>query len=56
MPHLQIISMDSSRYEFTPMSMKVKVWERPFFMQGIMYRLVITIKKNKRELNSAKEG
>jgi hypothetical protein len=31
--------------------MKVKVWERPFFMQGIMYRLVITTKKNERELN-----
>jgi hypothetical protein len=30
------------------MSKKVKVWKRPFFIQGIMYRLVITTKKNKR--------
>jgi hypothetical protein len=48
MPHLQLISMDSSRWELTPhMSMKVKVWKRPLFIQGIMYRLVITTKKNK---------
>jgi hypothetical protein len=33
------------------MSKKVKVWERLFFIQGIMYRLVITTKKNKRELD-----
>jgi hypothetical protein len=32
------------------MSMNVKVWERPFFIQGIMYKLVITTKKKKREL------
>jgi hypothetical protein len=29
------------------MSMNVKVWERPFFIQGIMYKLVITTKKKK---------
>ncbi len=52
MPDLQIISMDLSRQELTPhMSMKVKVRNRPLFIQGIMYRLVITTKKNKRELN-----
>jgi hypothetical protein len=33
------------------MSKKVKAWERLFFIQGIMYRLVIATKKNKRELN-----
>jgi hypothetical protein len=37
------------------MSMKVKVWNKPLFVQGIMYRLVITTKKNKREFNLAKE-
>jgi hypothetical protein len=29
------------------MSMKVKVWKRPLVKQGIMYKLVITTKKNK---------
>jgi hypothetical protein len=30
------------------MSMKVKVWKKPLVKQGIMYKLVITTKKNKR--------
>ncbi len=46
MPQLQIISMNSSLT--LQMSMKVKVWKRPLFKQGIMYKLVITTKKNKR--------
>jgi hypothetical protein len=37
------------------MSMRVKVWKRPLFKQGIMYKLVIITKKNKRRPELSKK-